>query len=183
MAEPIDLTDQTAWPDAALVALAVQVAAEQSRRTTVRVTGDEIDRLTGEYQQAAGIAETRTEANPATWAPWDGSPLTLWRRGQFARNPDTGVVYESLINANTTRPGDPADPQNARWWRDTSPAPDGLQPWVQPVPGTLDKPPYRKDARVSHKGRVWRSTFAGQNIWEPGVPGIDQRYWVDEGPA
>lgn len=180
MADPIDLTDETVWPDSALVALAVQVTAEQHRRTTVRVAGDEIDRLTGEYQAAAGIAEARTEANPATWEPWDSNPLTLPRRGQYFRHPNTGVVYESLISGNVWEPGDPDDPQNSRWWRDTRPAPPGIQPWVQPVPGLPDKPPYKQDDRVSHKGRVWRSTFAGQNVWEPG---IDQRYWVDEGPA
>lgn len=38
---------------------------------------------------------------------------------------------------------------------------------------------YQKDAIVSHSGKLWQSTFAGQNVWEPGTPGIDERYWKE----
>ena len=48
------------------------------------------------------------------------------------------------------------------------------QPWVQPL-GAHDA--YAKDAKVTHKGRIWTST-AANNTWEPGVYG-----WVDIGPA
>lgn len=36
---------------------------------------------------------------------------------------------------------------------------------------------YQQGAVVSHKGDIWESMFAGQNVWEPGAPGIDERYW------
>lgn len=38
---------------------------------------------------------------------------------------------------------------------------------------------YQKGAIVEHNGKLWESTFEGQNVWEPGAPGIDERYWVE----
>ena len=38
---------------------------------------------------------------------------------------------------------------------------------------------HQKDAIVSHNGKLWQSTFDGQNVWEPGAPGIDERYWIE----
>lgn len=35
---------------------------------------------------------------------------------------------------------------------------------------------YQPGAIVSHKGALWKSTFNGQNVWEPGV--VDDRFWV-----
>lgn len=35
---------------------------------------------------------------------------------------------------------------------------------------------------VSHKGELWKSTYNGQNVWEPGAPGIDERYWIKYDP-
>lgn len=38
---------------------------------------------------------------------------------------------------------------------------------------------YQPDTIVSHNGKLWQSTFAGQNVWEPGAAGIDDRFWVE----
>lgn len=38
---------------------------------------------------------------------------------------------------------------------------------------------YKKGAIVKHKGKLWISTFDKQNVWEPGTPGIDERYWKE----
>lgn len=46
---------------------------------------------------------------------------------------------------------------------------DGLSDQYQP--GTI----------VSHKGLLWKSTFNGQNVWEPGV--VDDRFWVKYSPS
>lgn len=37
--------------------------------------------------------------------------------------------------------------------------------------GISDK--YQRGAIVTHNGKVWESTFTGQNVWEPGVVGTD----------
>lgn len=37
---------------------------------------------------------------------------------------------------------------------------------------------YVTGAIVVHAGTVWKSVYPGQNVWEPGAPGIDERYWV-----
>lgn len=52
--------------------------------------------------------------------------------------------------------------------------PAGIQKW-EPWDGVSDR--YQKGAVVSHNSKVWESMFAGQNVWEPGAPGIDERYW------
>lgn len=36
---------------------------------------------------------------------------------------------------------------------------------------------YQPGAVVTHGGKTWRSAYAGQNVWEPGGIGIDERYW------
>ena len=53
----------------------------------------------------------------------------------------------------------------------------GALPWVQPT-GAHDA--YSFGATVTHTGRVWESTVAGErsNTWAPGVYG-----WKDLGPA
>ena len=49
-------------------------------------------------------------------------------------------------------------------------------PEWEPWNGLSDK--YQHGDVVAHTGAVWRSTYAGHNVWEPGAPGIDERYWV-----
>lgn len=43
---------------------------------------------------------------------------------------------------------------------------------------------YRYGDLTRHKGKVWRDvldpTGDKLNVWEPGAPGIDERYWVEE---
>jgi hypothetical protein len=38
---------------------------------------------------------------------------------------------------------------------------------------------YAQGAVVTHKGKMWKSVYAGQNVWEPGAVGVDERYWVE----
>lgn len=38
---------------------------------------------------------------------------------------------------------------------------------------------YQQGAVVAHNGTVWESMYEGQNVWEPGAPGIDERYWKE----
>lgn len=37
---------------------------------------------------------------------------------------------------------------------------------------------YQLNEKVMHNGYVWQSTMNGLNVWEPGAPGIDERYWI-----
>lgn len=50
-----------------------------------------------------------------------------------------------------------------------------IEPWSA-WDGLSDR--YQRGALVSHAGRVWESTYAGQNVWEPGAVGIDERFWI-----
>ena len=40
---------------------------------------------------------------------------------------------------------------------------------------------YPKGAVVVHNGILWESVYDGQNVWEPGAHGVDERYWVEIG--
>ena len=35
---------------------------------------------------------------------------------------------------------------------------------------------YKPGAIVKHNGELWKSTYEGQNVWEPGT--VDERFWV-----
>lgn len=35
---------------------------------------------------------------------------------------------------------------------------------------------YQTGAIVEHNGKLWQSTYSGQNVWEPGT--VDDRFWV-----
>lgn len=37
---------------------------------------------------------------------------------------------------------------------------------------------YQPGAIVSHNGKLWKSTFAGQNVWEPGAVGTES-LWLE----
>lgn len=37
---------------------------------------------------------------------------------------------------------------------------------------------YQKGDIVMHNAKVWQSAMDGLNVWEPGAPGVDERYWV-----
>lgn len=51
--------------------------------------------------------------------------------------------------------------------------------WVQPIAGLTDD--YQYGAITAHVGKVWRSEFKGQNVWEPGAPGTEN-IWVEITP-
>lgn len=39
---------------------------------------------------------------------------------------------------------------------------------------------YPTGAKVTNKGKVWENVLTGMaNVWEPGTPGIDERYWKE----
>ena len=50
-------------------------------------------------------------------------------------------------------------------------------PAWEPWDGISNK--YQPGDIVTHNGKVWESTYAGQNVWEPGATGIDERFWKE----
>ena len=53
----------------------------------------------------------------------------------------------------------------------------GEIPEWQPWDGVSAR--YKTGDVVRHGGKVWESMYEGQNVWEPGAPGIDERYWKE----
>lgn len=56
--------------------------------------------------------------------------------------------------------------------------PEGDYPAWEPWDGISDD--YQHGAIVAHKGKVWISTFLGQNVWEPGT--VDEQFWKEYNP-
>lgn len=52
----------------------------------------------------------------------------------------------------------------------------GYKKWEQPIAGLTDD--YQYGDITAHIGKVWRSEFKGQNVWEPGAPGTE-KIWVE----
>lgn len=48
-------------------------------------------------------------------------------------------------------------------------------PAWQPWDGISDN--YQHGAIVAHIGKLWLSTYVGQNVWEPGT--VDERFWAE----
>ena len=100
-------------------------------------------------------------------ADWEG----VWPDGGLLR--DGGTVWRNVSGVPLTTPpsGFPGDP--AKWVHlfvaalTPEPEPTGTLPWVQPT-GAHDA--YSFGAEVTHAGKTWTSTAAG-NVWEPGVYG------------
>ena len=39
---------------------------------------------------------------------------------------------------------------------------------------------YQQGDKVCHGGKVWENMLEGMgNVWEPGAPGVDERYWKE----
>lgn len=53
-----------------------------------------------------------------------------------------------------------------------TPEPEAWKPWD----GMSNK--YQYGEIVSHNGKLWRSNYEGQNVWEPGAAGTDG-LWVE----
>jgi hypothetical protein len=80
-------------------------------------------------------------------------------------------LWESNIAANTTEPG--TDGTFDRWWRPINDVVVELMIWVQPMPGTANRP-YEVGDKVLHGGETWVSTTV-LNVAEPGVFGWETR--------
>lgn len=134
MADPIsNITEEAAWPDAKLIAGALQIQAEQRRRTILRVAEDQVTQQQAELLDARDRRGRWSDPDagdtPAVWVQPTGAHDAYPMGRSVSRG---GLVYESLIPNNTTMPGDPADPQSYRWWRKiepTQPPASGPGPW------------------------------------------------------
>lgn len=72
---------------------------------------------------------------------------------------------EKLQSAGTD-PADPEEPQEVK-----------IQKW-EPWDGISTD--YQTGAVVKHKGKYYQDVLEGmQNTWEPGVTGVDERYWKE----
>ena len=160
---------------------------DSSTRPYTAAENDAADRTLDENARlddlAARVARIEAHLWPAPSDPTvDDAPTveafdTVWPAGGLIC--DGGTIWRNVAGVPLTTPpsGFPGSP--SRWvhlFVDVTPkaTPPAIPAWVQPL-GAHDS--YAKDAKVTHKGRIWTST-AASNVWAPGVYG-----WTDIGPA
>lgn len=74
----------------------------------------------------------------------------------------------SLIPFNVTMPGDPADPQAYRWWKDITPTPE---PPPGPAPWDGNGHAYEVGDEVTYLGVTYRvrQAHTSQPTWTPDI--------------
>lgn len=159
--------DLSTYTDDELANLRVQVQVETERRQLVATAADRISRINRDCLAAQGVTDG------SAWVqPTDAS--NAYPRGWTVTH--NGVQWESLIPANTTMPGDAADPQNSRWWKNlTPPAPP--PPSNVPSPWDGEGHPYVVGDLVSYQGKTYKCLQAhtSQPTWDPvSVPALWQ---------
>lgn len=123
--------------------------------------------------------EVRALADPYV----DG--MTCYGEGNADEMPVTRVLYGGELcryigsGTQAMQPGwNPVDAPSL--WARILPGQEGSgdkgpQPWEQP--GSTNG--YQLGDECTHNGRLWESTFDGDNVWEPGAVGAP---WEDKGP-
>lgn len=161
-----DLADAEAWPELRLTSARMALRRELERRHLLRTAPAEVEQLVEQYQEATG----RKDGDP--WAQPAGAH-NAYRRGAIVTH--LGKRWESLTGANVHQPGDPADPQSYRWWKDLTPEPD-------PEPGEARQwnpngHQYSVGDLVKYQGKTYRAIQAhpSQPGWTPAaVPALWQ---------
>ena len=100
------------------------------------------------------------------WSPeWTGKVNTI------VCDPDDGRLYRK-INSDYLTPYPQSQPSKDRsQWKLIGDPTEEWPEWSQPQ-GAHDA--YTIGDKVTHKGTRWISSYAGANIWEPGVYGWNQ---------
>ena len=165
----IDLTTLT---DDALDALRVSVLIEQERRALLASAPAQAEALATTYAAAIG-RKPGDPYQPVTGAhdAYPPGSVVEGNAGEYHRS----TAWASHAPGTTGAPWERVWPDGDGWT--TTPPATGPLPWVQPT-GAHDA--YSFCATVTHTGKVWESTVAGErsNTWAPGVYG-----WKDLGPA
>lgn len=71
-----------------------------------------------------------------------------------------------------------------------SPSHEGMEAHYELIPNPVGEGEYENwymrivtgwpaNIIVQHKGKLWLNTHGDANVWEPGAPGIDSRFWVE----
>ena len=89
-----------------------------------------------------------------------------------AERPETLKMLQSLserVSALEKKLAQQSDPE-------TETETPKYKEWEQPIAGLTDN--YQYGAIAARLGKLWRSIFKGQNVWEPGTPGTES-LWVE----
>ncbi len=101
--------DVKSLTDAEVRTLCDLASLEIQRRIRVGAAAAQVDDISQTYLKDTGRVTGAAWVQPT--AALDAYPIG-WKVTYG------GKTWESLIGANTTKPGDTTDPQNYRWWKD-----------------------------------------------------------------
>jgi hypothetical protein len=160
-AVPVDLSTYT---DDELTDLSSQIRDEQTKRATIANAPAMISHINAKVLAAQGVSRGEAWVQPtgATDAYPIGWTVTY-----------NGKTWMSLIAANTTIPGDPADPQSYRWWKDMTVVPPTSGPPDWSGAGVA----YAVGDVVTYNGQTYKCLQAhtSQPGWTPdAVPALWQ---------
>lgn len=160
----IDLTELSG-PE--LEQLQADIEAEQDRRRTLEQVPEQIDQLLGQVVAAEGHREDGEWQHPST---------TGFPKGWITRR--KGRRYESLISNNVWMPGDPADPQSYRWWKDLT-----AEEEADDTEWSGDGVEYHAGDERTYDGQWYRARqhHVSQPDWTP--PAVPALWLAIEGPS
>lgn len=120
----------------------------------------------------------------ALYDEWSGDGVKYYGPDDPEGHPQTRLRFQGyLVKCLQTHTSQPDWAPNAApsLWALILPGQDGsgveVGVWEQPGPENA----YQKGDRVIHSGHLWESTFDGDNVWEPGAPGVGNDIWKDLG--
>ena len=136
-----------------------------------RIREESFSGLISESERDELIELAHEKVNPSNEAP----DVMLIIENVIKRLDEVEAILKQLIapeqpegseNPEET-PEDPTEPSESE---------QPVYPVWEPWDGMSKN--YQKGDIVIHNDELWESTFEGQNVWEPGTPGIDDRYWT-----
>ena len=134
-----------------------------------RIREESFSGLISESERDELIELAHEKVNPSNEAP----DVMLIIENVIKRLDEVEAILKQLIAPE--QPEDPEDTENPEEPVEPSGPEQTDYPAWEPWDGMSKN--YQKGDIVTHKDNLWESTFEGQNVWEPGTPGIDERYW------
>lgn len=169
-----DTTVHTAWHEV----LAARAASTADVATGAAWSGDPVpvvpplsdaERAEQATDRAAldalGVAAATAHTDGQPWVKPSGAH-NAYRLGAIVSH--DGRTYQSATPFNITEPGNPADPQAYRWWKDITPEPE---PPAGPAPWDGNGRAYEVGDEVTHLGVTYRvrQAHTSQPTWTPNI--------------
>ncbi len=121
---------------------------------------------------AQSLADEEAVNVAVLFPEWDGGGIQYRRGDRLCRY---GTLYK-VLQDHVSQPDWAPEAAAALFAKVLTDPSGGALPWEQPESTNG----YSKGDRVTHVGKTYESAI-DNNVWEPGSPGVDERYWRQVG--